>query len=59
MEEEADITLAILKDEKKSIIEQIKNATDIETKTKLLDLLMKIDENINKTNNNKDKNNIM
>ena len=59
MEEEADITLAILKDEKQSIIEQIKNATDIETKTKLLDLLMKIDENINKTNNNKDKNNIM
>ena len=59
MEEEADITLAILKDEKKSIIEQIKNATDIETKTKLLDLLMKIDENINKTTNNKDKNNIM
>ena len=59
MEEEADITLAILKDEKKSIIEHIKNATDIETKTKLLALLMKIDENINKTNNNKDKNNIM
>ena len=59
MGEEADITLAILKDEKQSIIEQIKNATDIEIKTKLLGLLMKIDENINKTNNNKDKNNIM
>jgi hypothetical protein len=46
MEEESEVTLGLLKEQKQKIINQIKNTTDIDIKTKLLNLLIKIDDNI-------------
>ena len=53
MEEELDKTLRLLKEQKEELIGQIKDITDIEEKTKIINLLVMIDENIKKITSNK------
>ena len=53
MEEELDKTLRLLKEQKEELIGQIKDTTDIEEKTKIINLLLTIDENIKKITSNK------
>ena len=53
MEEELDKTLRLLKEQKEELIGQIKDTTDIEEKTKIINLLVMIDENIKKITSNK------
>ena len=53
MEEELDKTLRLLKEQKEELIGPIKDTTDIEEKTKIINLLVMIDENIKKITSNK------
>ena len=53
MEEEFEKTLQLLKEQKEELIEHIKKTSDIEEKTKILKLLLTIDENIKKISSNK------
>ena len=48
-----DKTLRLLKEQNEELIGQIKDITDIEEKTKIINFLVMIDENIKKITSNK------
>lgn len=53
MDKEFDKNLRLLKEQKEELIGLIKNITDIKEKTKIINLLVTIDENIKKITSNK------